>query len=106
MRGIDTTKSFDQQIAEAQTPAEIRELCINREVAQGTLTQERDGTVHPVVEPARAGPSALPAPAIRADQLREKVVYPSGNVRVVITGLTDEEISEAEKRIRAAYAQQ
>ena len=73
-------------------------------VAQGALTQDRDGTVHRAVEPL-ASPPAPVAPAVRADHLREKVVYPSGNVRVVITGTTNEEIIEAEKRIRAAYAQ-
>jgi hypothetical protein len=102
---IDTTKSFEEQIAAATSAEEIHQICLNREVEQGTLTQDRDGTVHPVVAPAAARPSAPAAPAVREDHLREKVVYPSGNVRVVITGVTDEEIVEAEKRIRAAYGQ-
>ena len=103
---IDKTKSFEEQIAQAQTPAEIREICINREVAQGTLAQDRDGTVRPVVQPVPAGPSAPSASAVRADPMRERIVYPYLNTRVVITGLSQEELDEAEARIRAAFTGQ
>lgn len=104
---IDPKKSFEEQLAEATSPEDIRQICINREVAARRMTVDRDGTTRLVMEPAPTGPTVQPHPAlaVREDHLREKVVYPSGNVRVVITGTTDAEIVEAEKRIRAAYAQ-
>jgi hypothetical protein len=105
MSTIDTSKNFDQQIAEARTPAEIREICINREVAQGKLMQDRDGSVHvPVAEPAPAAPS-MPADT-GAQQRFSRVIYPGGNDRYEIFAESREALDAKEANIRAAYAGQ
>jgi hypothetical protein len=103
MSSIDKNKSFDQQIAEAQTPAEIREICVNRSVANGELIQDRDGTVRPVVEPAPAAP-AMPADT-GAQQRFGRVIYPHGNDRYEIFAESQEALDAKEANIRAAYAQ-
>jgi hypothetical protein len=101
---IDTTKSFQRQIEEATTPAELREICINQKVASGELIQDRDGTVRvPVVEPAPAAP-AMPADT-GAQQRFGRVIYPHGNDRYEIFAESQEALDAKEANIRAAYAQ-
>jgi hypothetical protein len=103
MSSIDNSKSFEQQIAEASTPAQLREICINREVAKGNLKQDRDGSVHPVVEPAPAAPA--PPTHVDNDWGFSRVVY-VGNSRFELNASSKERLDDQESRIRAAFAGQ
>jgi hypothetical protein len=105
---IDTTESFEEQIAACTSAEDVHQVCLHFEEKRGTLTRDRDGSIHLASEAASAATTVQPHPAlaVREDHLRERVLYLSGNSRIVITATTQTELDETETRLRAAFAGQ
>jgi hypothetical protein len=50
-------------------------------------------------------PKTEPPLTVREDQLHERVVYPFQNARIILSGMSEAELDEMEKRVRASFGQ-
>lgn len=99
---------LEAEIAACNSPEMIREI-VKRSLAKaGVISRESSGEygVQYLGQPAPATEVALPAasePAPRATCVR--VIYPGGNDRYEIFGVSEADLDLKEQRIRAAYEQ-
>ncbi|HXA78721.1 MAG TPA: hypothetical protein VNV41_16420 [Candidatus Acidoferrales bacterium] len=88
---------------------------LNKIVLEGTTGPDANfermkEALHMEVAGAGAPPAPVPSlppapPVARPENYRcERIVYPRGNARVVITGMSERELDAIEARVRASFA--
>ena len=76
---------------------------LEREIAQITdpsVLQNYLATLLPAPQPAPNAVATTSQPQDRPSA--ERIIYPFGNIRIALTGLSEQELDQAEARIRAA----
>jgi hypothetical protein len=112
---MKSSPRIEQAVIEATTGPNasfenLRESMKSELANQGLIARERTDLYGATVIPQPMQPSAsnLPLDAsgqVREDHRRERVIYPHGNARVVLTGLSESELDEMERRVRASFGQ-
>ena len=82
--------AFDKAISESMDTHDVLEACRK--------------FVAPAAEPEPS--TALPAPSAPAQANCIRVIYPSGNARFEIYGVSEDDLDAQEKRIREMYGSQ
>ena len=103
-----SNRELDDAVNGASSYEEMRERLLATMAKQGTIIRDRTDSSNTQVVP-QAPAFDMPASEsgrIRPDQMRERVLYPSGNVRLVIVGSSEEELDAQEAQIRAAFGSQ
>jgi hypothetical protein len=91
------TPAETAEILNAQSTQELYEL-LQSKVARERMAAENT--------PQPAAPQPPPAPASDKLPTHQRFVYPSGNIRIMLQGYSDEELDRQEAAIRAAYSGQ
>lgn len=97
---------LENAISQARTSGELRELMLQELARQGQIVRTRDE--FDIRQGPRAGaPEAQPAPSLPVARPQEptfmRVVYPHGNVRAELYGVSEEDLDRQEAAIRAIY---
>jgi hypothetical protein len=106
---LKSNSQLDGAITNADNFEAMREKMLQTLASQGRVVRSRtdayDVRVVPQLTPPPA-PRAEDGLTIREDHRYERVIYPYQNSRIVITGMSENELDAAEEKIRAAFGSQ
>lgn len=98
---------LDRKIAEATDPAQLRQILVNEYERAGIVSHERGDERNFTV--SQHAPASVPAPELPSrdnfSQTASRVVYPHGNLRIELSGVSEEYLDAIEERIRQAFEQ-
>jgi hypothetical protein len=103
---MKSNPALDAAINSADNHEALREAMLSVLAAQGTVVRDR---TDPHNTKVISQPTPPPAPrqedglTIRDDHRCERVIYPYQNARIVLTGLSEQELDEIEARVRAVF---
>jgi hypothetical protein len=97
---------LNRRIQAATSSAEVHELIKAAMIADGVISADRgfetDVTVHrmPVMEQSS---DEIMSASRRGTPTHFKVIYPGGNARIEIMGMSDDDLDSQEQKIRQRY---
>jgi hypothetical protein len=97
--------ALEAALANAQTPNEVRELTLQILAAQGQIVRSRDDEFnHQVLRQPQPVPASAPAASAPAAAERcMRIFCPHNNDKFEIYGVSEMELDEKERQIRAMY---
>jgi len=96
--------SIDRAVTESTSFEALREAVKSGLERAGSLVRDRDGYGVQAI-PQEPAPASLPAVAGETPRHAHlRVVYPSGNLRIELTGVSEKELDEAEAQLRETFA--
>ena len=104
---MKSNPAIDKAVSESTNFEDIREILKSSLAGQGLISRERgdDYGARVLRQPEAPAPVALMSDEERTRRMHQRVIYPYQNARIVIEGLTEQELDEAEARVRASFGQ-
>ena len=104
-----SSPELDQAVNACVDPNELRRILKEGLAKEGVILPQPDGELGAARNPDYVDASA-PAPIVQqpTDPSQHKcirVVYPYQNARVEISGMTEQQLDEIERRVRASFGQ-
>lgn len=100
---------LDRIVSQCTDPNELRRLVRENLTKNGIVLPSPEGELGLTRNPNYVGDfSAAPVAEPPVDPSQHKclrVIYPSGNARIEISGMSEQELDEIEKRVRASFGQ-
>jgi hypothetical protein len=101
---------LDRQISQATDAESVRQIMMNHMEASGITAHERGDNANEFLvqrasAPAAAAPAALPNRE-SFSPTAQRVIYPHGNLRLVISGVDDAALDAIEERIKRSFESQ
>jgi hypothetical protein len=102
---LKSNAALDRVVNEATNTEQMREGLKAELAKQGVIARDTDFGARVIAQPEPSPAPLSPDGRNREDHKYLRVIYPSGNSRIELTGLTEKELDEAEAKIRAAFGQ-
>jgi hypothetical protein len=102
---------LESVISQARTSAELRESMLQELARQGQIVRTREDEFDIRRGPRAGALDAQPAPSLSAVRPAQeptcfRVIYPHGNDRIELYGLSEHELDQRETALRAMYGGQ